>query len=164
MISRRYKLVLVCWIGFYSDLIFVSTKITPCRIASKLFFQFWALISAENTVQSSYLRPWFYITVRRYLEGRTLNIPSLKTSNYSDVFLLTCSGLKEYFPNESQDKVKHITPENTAHWVNLIKHWLSVWLFAFYLALHLWFINFLWADKRSQLTSVHLNWASGVNL
>lgn len=55
------------------------------------------------------------VCVMKYLEGRTLNIASLKSSNYSDVILLTCSVLKEYFSNESQGKVKHITPESTAH-------------------------------------------------
>lgn len=56
--------VLVWWIGFHSNLIFVSTKMTQFPMLDRLkalFFQFWALISAENTVQSSYLRPWFYI-------------------------------------------------------------------------------------------------------
>lgn len=54
------------------------------------------------------------VCVMKYLDGRTLNIASLKTSNYSDVILLTCSVLKEHFSNESQGKVKHITPESTA--------------------------------------------------
>lgn len=140
------------WLFWFGELVFTQTwflwaqrwRSFPCWIVWKLFF-FSSELLFQQRIQSSPVicdPDSISVCVMKYLEGRTLNIASLKSSNYSDVILLTCSVLKEYFSNESQGKVKHITPESTARWVNLIKHWLmSVWLFAFYLALHLWFIT-----------------------
>lgn len=97
----------------------MSTKITQFPMSDHLkalFFSFELLFQQRIQPSPVICDPGsISVCIMKYLEGRTLNIASPKTSNYSDVFLLTCSVLEEYFSNESQDKVKHITPEITAH-------------------------------------------------